>query len=413
MGLGPWAGRSPTPRECAHKLARTMSPVPSVPTVPNLIEFVRSPVAYVARRWTPAPETVRRAALTALVMSVVIIVTGGAVRLTSSGLGCDTWPKCSGDSLYATSEMGVHGAIEFGNRMLTYVLSAAVGWAIVAARSVKPRRRGLSRLAWAQFWVVAGNAVIGGVTVLTGLNPYTVAGHFLLATGLLTVATLTWLRAAEGDAPPRPLVGPAVAKLVRALVVVSAALVTAGTVVTGAGPHAGDSSEVPRMPVALETAAQVHAALAWIVVVLTLAVWLWLRAFDAPVGPRARARELLLVLLAQGALGYVQYFTELPEILVGTHLLGAAVVWIATLRLLLSLRERGLPTGAAGEARAAASGQRSATAAPSAEEARVPAPTPGSAPAAASVSADAGAGGNENENEDGEPDRTATATGRP
>ena len=276
-------------------------------------------------------------------MSVVIIVTGAAVRLSSSGLGCDTWPKCTDDSLYATSEMGVHGAIEFGNRMLTYVLSAAVGWAIVAARSAKPRRRGLSRLAWSQFWLVMGNAVIGGVTVLTGLNPYSVAGHFLLALGLLTVTTLTWVRAGEGDAPPRPLVGKAVKQLVQVLTVCCAALVVAGTVVTGAGPHAGDSSKVPRMPVDWKTVAQVHAELAWLVVALTLALWLVLRAFDAPVGPRRRTRELMLVLLAQGLIGYVQYFTELPEVLVGAHLLGAAVTWIATVRLLLSVRERGLP----------------------------------------------------------------------
>lgn len=317
-----------------------MSPVH---LVPSLFELVRNPIAYIAKRWTPAPETVRRAALSALVMSVVIIVTGGAVRLTGSGLGCDTWPKCSDDSLYATSEMGVHGAIEFGNRMLTYVVSAAVGWTIVAARSAKPRRRGLSRLAWSQFWLVMGNAVIGGVTVLTELNPYTVAGHFLLATGLLTVVTLTWLRAGEGDTEPRPLVGGPVRKLVRALTVAAAALVAAGTVVTGSGPHAGDSSEVPRMPVDVETAAQVHAALAWIVVALTLAVWLVLRAFDAPPGPLRRTRELIVVLLAQGVLGYVQYVTDLPVVLVGLHLLGAALVWVAVLRLLLSLRERGLP----------------------------------------------------------------------
>jgi heme a synthase len=356
-----------------------MSPVHLPPSLP---ELVRNPIAYIAKRWTPASRTVQRAALSALLMSVVIIVTGGAVRLTGSGLGCDTWPKCSEDSLYATSAMGVHGAIEFGNRMLTYVLSAAVGWAIVAARSAKPRRRGLSRLAWAQFWLVAGNAVIGGITVLTGLNPYTVAGHFLLATGLLTVATLTWLRACEGDVPPRPLAGPPVKKLVRALTVAAAALVTVGTVVTGAGPHAGDSSKVPRMPFDPEAAAQAHAALAWIVVALTLAVWLVLRAFDAPEGPRRRTRELLIVLLAQGVIGYVQYFTGLPEVLVGVHLLGAAVVWVAVLRLLLSLRERGLPpsgtdgTGGTGGrwAADAAAERQSGPAASSANEARLPGP---------------------------------------
>ncbi|QPP09460.1 heme A synthase [Streptomyces bathyalis] len=361
----------------------------AVHLVPNLFELVRNPIAYISKRWTPAPATVRRAALSALVMSVVIIVTGGAVRLTSSGLGCDTWPKCSSDSLYATAEMGVHGAIEFGNRMLTYVLSAAVGWAIVATRAAKPRRRGLSRLAWSQFWLVMGNAVIGGVTVLTGLNPYTVAGHFLLATGLLTVATLTWLRAGEGDTDPRPLAGITVRKLVRALTVTAALLVAAGTVVTGSGPHAGDSSKVPRMPVDPETATQVHAALAWIVVALTLAVWLLLRAFDAPSGPRRRTREFLTVLLAQGVIGYVQYFTDLPEVLVGLHLLGAALVWIAALRLLLSLRERGLPPGVTDVARATDGTENRSIEAPTrAAVARIP------GPAAA----------------DDEPDRTATVT---
>ncbi|WP_461026783.1 COX15/CtaA family protein, partial [Streptomyces sparsus] len=190
-----------------------------------LLEAARNPVAYVARRWTPTQRTLRRATLTALVMSVVIVVTGGAVRLTGSGLGCDTWPKCTDDSLIATSEMGMHGAIEFGNRMLTYVLCAAVGWAIVAARSAKPRRRGLSRLAWAQFFIVFGNALLGGVTVLTGLNPYSVAGHFLLATSLITVTVITWQRAREGDEAPRPLVGPRLRQLAAALTVAAAALV--------------------------------------------------------------------------------------------------------------------------------------------------------------------------------------------
>ncbi|MGH3325254.1 MAG: COX15/CtaA family protein, partial [Streptomyces sp.] len=277
--------------------------------VPNLLDVVRNPIAAIAARWTPAPRTLRRATGSALIMSVFIIVTGAAVRLTSSGLGCDTWPKCSDESLYATSEMGVHGAIEFGNRMLTYVLSATVGWAIVAARSAEPRRRGLSRLAWAQFWLVMGNAVIGGVTVLTGLNPYSVAGHFLLAVALLTVATLTWLRSREGDTPPRPLVGGSVRQLVQGLALVTGALIIVGTVVTGAGPHAGDSSDVPRMPVDWRTVTQIHAALAWIVVVGTLALWLVLRAFDAPAGPRQRTRELFLVLLAQGVIGYAQYLT--------------------------------------------------------------------------------------------------------
>nr|WP_240979470.1 COX15/CtaA family protein [Streptomyces sp. HNM0574] len=308
-----------------------------------MLEVVRNPIAYIAARWTPTQRTLRRATMSALLMSVFIIVTGGAVRLTGSGLGCDTWPKCSSESLVATSEMGIHGAIEFGNRMLTYVLSAAVGWAIVASRAVKPRRRPLSRLAWAQFWLVMSNGVIGGITVLTELNPYTVAGHFLAATALLTVSTVTWLRAREGDEQPRPLVGKPIKQLVWVLVAVSGLLVTVGTVVTGSGPHAGDSSDVPRMPVDPKSVTELHASLAWVVVALTLALWFVLRAVDAPVGPKRRTRDLFLVLMSQGVIGYVQYFTDLPEILVGLHLLGSALVWVAVLRLLLSLRERGLP----------------------------------------------------------------------
>lgn len=301
---------------------------------------LRNPLAFIADRWTPDPRTVRRAALAALVMSVVIVVTGGAVRLTGSGLGCPTWPTCTDDSLTTTRAMGVHGVIEFGNRMLTYVLCAAVGWAIVAARSRKPWRRDLTRLGWAQFWVVMGNAVLGGIVVLVGLNPYTVAAHFLLSTALITVATVMWQRTREGDAEPRPLVGGAVRQLVWSLVAAAGLLIVAGTVVTGAGPHAGDSSEVARIPLDWEMIAKLHAVLAWIVVTLTFALWFILKAVDAPKAPLSRTRDLFLILLAQGVIGYVQYFTHLPEALVALHMLGSCLIWIATLRVLLSLRER-------------------------------------------------------------------------
>ncbi|MER7055788.1 COX15/CtaA family protein [Streptomyces sp. NPDC000351] len=316
-----------------------MDGVPNV-TRADAAAAVRNPLAFIAARWTPEPRTVRRAALAALVMAVAIVVTGGAVRLTGSGLGCPTWPKCTDDSLTNTSEMGVHGVIEFGNRLLTYVLCAAVGWAIIAARSEKPYRRGLTRLGWLQFWIVMGNAILGGIVVLVGLNPYTVAAHFLLSTALIAVATVMWHRTREGDAAPRPLVGKAVQQLVWAMIGVSVLLIAVGTVVTGAGPHAGDSSDVPRMPLDWETVSKVHAVLAWVVVTLTFALWFVLKAVDAPKGPLARTRDLFLVLLAQGAIGYVQYFTDLPEVLVGLHMFGSCVMWIAALRVLLALRER-------------------------------------------------------------------------
>ncbi|MFG2790819.1 heme A synthase [Streptomyces sp. NPDC048419] len=313
--------------------------VPNV-TRADALAALRNPLSFIAARWTPSPRTVQRAALSALVMAVIIVGTGGAVRLTGSGLGCPTWPKCTDNSLTATSAMGFHGAIEFGNRMLTYVLCAAVGWAIIAARSQKPYRRSLTRLGWAQFWIVMGNAILGGIVVLVGLNPYTVAAHFLLSAGLIAVATLMWQRTREGDGAPRPLVGKPVQQLVWFLVLASVLLIAVGTVVTGAGPHAGDSKEVERIPIDWETVAKLHAVLAWIVVTLTFALWFILKAVDAPKGPPARTRELFLILLAQGVIGYVQYFTHLPEVLVGLHMVGAALIWIWVLRVLLALRER-------------------------------------------------------------------------
>lgn len=303
-------------------------------------QAVRNPLAFIAERWTPSPRTVQRAALIAVVMAVVIVVTGGAVRLTGSGLGCPTWPKCTDQSLTPTGEMDFHSAVEFGNRMLTYVLCAAVGWAIIAARAASPWRRGVTRLGWIQFWIVMGNAVLGGIVVLVGLNPYTVAAHFLLSTALLTVALMTWQRVREGDGAPRPLVGRAVVQLTWLLTVAAGALVAVGTVVTGSGRHAGDSSDVDRIPLNWTMISQLHADLAWVVVALTVALWFVLKAVDAPKGPRDRARELFLVLMAQGVIGYVQYFTKTPEALVAVHMLGSCLVWIGVVRVVLSLRER-------------------------------------------------------------------------
>jgi heme a synthase len=317
--------------------------------VPKLPDIARNPLAHLAARWTPSPRTVRRATLSSLVMSVVIVVTGGAVRLTGSGLGCPTWPTCDGDSLLGTGEMGVHHTVEVSNRMLTYVLCAAVGWAIVAVRAQAPLRPGLYRLAWSQFWVVAANAVWGGVAVLTDLNPYVVSTHFLLSAALITVAVLTWHRAGEGDTPPRPLVGRPVRQLGQGLTAASALLIAVGTLVTGAGPHPGDSREVDRIGFDWKAITQLHADVAWVVVALTAALWFALRAVDAPAGPRDRTRDLFLVLMAQGVIGYVQYFTELPTVLVGLHMLGAALIWIAVLRVALSMRERPVTAGAAAD----------------------------------------------------------------
>ncbi|WP_431680960.1 COX15/CtaA family protein [Kitasatospora sp. KL5] len=302
-----------------------------------------TPTAILADRWHPSAATVRRAALSALVMSVVIVVTGGAVRLTASGLGCTTWPRCTGESLTPTPEMGVHGVIEFTNRMLTYVLCAAIAWATLAARCAKPWRRSLTRLGWAQFWLVMSNAVIGGITVLTGLNPYVVAVHMVAAMGLVWVAVLQWERTKEGDGAPELLVPRPLHQLSYLLVTVVGLLVAAGTLVTGAGHHPGSSSDVWRIPVDYDRLAQAHADLAFLSVGLALAAVFVLAAVKAPKAARARVRDLLVLLLLQGVLGFVQYFTDAPELMVGLHMFGAALTWAAAVRIPLALRTRPTP----------------------------------------------------------------------
>ncbi|MBL1097177.1 COX15/CtaA family protein [Streptomyces coffeae] len=299
-----------------------------------------NPLELIARRWQPSARFVRRAALATVVMAVVIVVTGGTVRLTESGLGCDTWPKCTSGSLTPTSDMGIHGAIEFGNRMLTYVLCAFIGLLIIAARARTPVRRSLTRLGWAQFWLVMSNAVIGGIIVLTGLNPYIVSSHFLLSTALLTVAMAVWQRSREGDGEPRGLVARPVRQLTGLLVGSTLALILIGTVVTGSGPHAGDAREVHRIPLDWQEITQLHVDFVYIVLGLTVALWFTLRAVKAPAAQRRTVLDLLAVLLLQGLIGYVQYFTHLPEVIVGIHMFGSCLVWIAVLRVLFAQRER-------------------------------------------------------------------------
>ncbi|MFD7920263.1 heme A synthase [Streptomyces sp. NPDC059740] len=302
-----------------------------------------NPFELVARHWQPSARFVRLAAAATVVMAVVIVITGGAVRLTESGLGCSTWPRCTPGSLTPTHEMGVHGLIEFGNRMLTYVLCAAIGLFIVAARARAPRRRSLTRLGWAQFWIVMGNAVWGGIVVLTGLNPYLVAAHFLLSTALLTVAVVSWKRASEGDEPARDLVARPVRQLAWLLVLATGVLTVIGTLVTGAGPHAGDAREVTRIRVDWQEITQLHVDFVYIVVGLTVALWFALRAVKAPASARRPILAMMGVVLFQGVIGYVQYFTGLPEFVVGLHMFGSTLVWITALWIALATRDRGLP----------------------------------------------------------------------
>jgi cytochrome c oxidase assembly protein subunit 15 len=290
----------------------------------------------------PAPRTVRRLALASVVANSAIVVTGGAVRLTSSGLGCPTWPRCTETSYTPTEEYAVHGLIEFGNRLLTFVLLAIVVATTVAVWRQRPVRPGMRRLAVLVLLGIPAQAVLGGITVLTGLNPWTVMGHFLVSSVLIGLATVLHQRAREGDLPPRPVVPPALRQLGLGLLVVVAATLVAGTVVTGSGPHSGDVN-AGRTGLDPELVSQVHADLVFLLVGLTLAFWVALKATGAP--PRAvRAMGILLAVeLAQGVLGFVQYFLGLPVPLVALHLVGACAVTVAAVHAVLALRDRGQP----------------------------------------------------------------------
>jgi cytochrome c oxidase assembly protein subunit 15 len=273
----------------------------------------------------------RLTALASLVANIGIVVTGGAVRLTGSGLGCSTWPKCTAGSLTATRALGVHGAIEFTNRLLTFVLAflAIAGFALAWL----DRRNGgdRKRLRWA-LWTalsIPAQAVWGGLTVLTDLNPWIVGLHFMLSIAVIWVAFGFWRSTVDGGAPDR--VAGELRLLVGGVVGVAVGVLVIGTMVTGSGPHAGDAS-APRNGLDPLQISQVHADLVFLMFGLTLAALLALRAVRAT---RAARETLVLavVLAAQGLIGFVQYFTHLPAVLVGAHMLGASLVWVAVLRV--------------------------------------------------------------------------------
>ena len=284
------------------------------------------------RAWRPSPAAVHRAFLLALVANAGIVVTGGAVRLTASGLGCPEVPRCTDTSLVPTAEMGAHGVIEFGNRMLTFVLTAAVVGALLTA--VRARRRDLTRAAALLVAGVAVQALLGAVTVLTELNPLTVMAHFLLSMVLVAIAVRALDAASPSGGEQVVAAAPAVRLGSWALVAAAAATLAAGTVVTGTGPHSGDDDATDRLPFDLATVTQLHADLVFLLLGLTVGMLVAVHASQPARGLATRVRVLLAVLLLQGGVGYAQYVTDLPVLLVGVHILGATLVWIAAVRVL-------------------------------------------------------------------------------
>jgi cytochrome c oxidase assembly protein subunit 15 len=291
----------------------------------------------------------RRLALAGVIADTVIMSTGAAVRLSASGLGCPDWPQCSTADVVASKNAGqtlLNTWIEFGNRLLNFPLVIIAALIFIAAWRFRPdgrRRRDLVWLGAAQPLGVVAQAVIGGIVVLTKLNPATVSVHFLVSAAVVAAAVALHMRcAALADTSGIPEATPVrrdLRVMSAALVAVTCLMLAAGTVVTGTGPLAGDAG-VPRYPLPLEGVTQLHADIGWLLAGLSIALVLVLRLSGAP--PRAvRAGWIVLAALgSQGVIGYIQYFTHLPAGLVWVHVTGSVLVWIAVLRLYFTVRER-------------------------------------------------------------------------
>jgi heme a synthase len=295
---------------------------------------------------SPTPRSMRQIALAGVIADTVIMSTGAAVRLSSSGLGCPDWPRCSAADVVASKNAGqtlLNTWIEFSNRLLNFPLVAITVIVFIAAWHFRPqgtRRRDLVWLAAIQPAGVFAQAVIGGIVVLTKLNPAAVSVHFLVSAAIVAAAVVLHVRCTEGDDPPTVVVRGDLRVLSAALVAVTAFMLAAGTVVTGTGPLAGNAA-APRFKLPLEGVTQLHADIGWLMAGLAVALVVGLRMSGAP--PRAVRASLIMIasLGLQGVIGYVQYFTHLPAGLVWVHVTGSVLVWIAVLRLFFAMRDRG------------------------------------------------------------------------
>jgi cytochrome c oxidase assembly protein subunit 15 len=290
---------------------------------------------------------VRRWALAGVVVSALIILTGAAVRLSQSGLGCPDWPACTANSVGAAGASGdtlIHRWIEFGNRLVTVAIFVVAIGVLIAAWRFRPaggrRRRDLIWLAAAQPAAIVVQAGLGGLVVRTKLNPALVSVHFLASVALVAATVALYVRCQEGTARPTPFVPRTVRLAAIGIVGTIALMMTAGTVVTGTGPLAG-AADVPRYHLPLEGVTQLHADIGWLLAGLMVALLLGLRLTAA--SPKAvRLGWLLLGLIGlQGVIGYTQYFTGLPAGLVWCHVAGSVAIWITALLLPYALRDRG------------------------------------------------------------------------
>jgi heme a synthase len=294
----------------------------------------------------PTPAALRRWAAAGLTTSVLIILTGAAVRLSQSGLGCPDWPDCTSTSLAAGGTTGdplIHRWVEFGNRLVTVAIFVVAIGVFVAAwqyrRSGGGRRRDLVWLAAAQPAGIVLQALLGGLVVLTKLNPALVSLHFLASVALVAATVALYVRCKEREGPARPLVPRPVRLMALAMVGGVAVMMAAGTVVTGTGPLAG-ARDVARYHLPLEGVTQFHADIGWLLGGLVVALLLGLRLSGAPRRAVRLGWLLAGLIAAQGAIGYAQYFSGLPAGLVWVHVTGSVAIWVTALFLPYALRDR-------------------------------------------------------------------------
>lgn len=283
----------------------------------------------------------RRALLANLVLQITIVITGGIVRLTGSGLGCPTWPHCAPGSYSPVliEAAGYHQYIENGNRLLGAVVMAGAVAAVLAVRRWAAGRRDLSRLAWGVLGGTALQVVLGGITVLTALHPVTVMAHFLISMGLVAASTVLLWREREGPASSRLLVPTIVQRLAWLTVGVLALVLALGTVVTGSGPHSGDAEQPARFPFDPRTVSWLHADSVMLFLGLVVAMLVATTLVRGAHRARWHWGAVLLVSLAQGLVGYVQYATGVPELLVLFHMAGATALTVTVTTGVLALRE--------------------------------------------------------------------------
>ena len=270
-----------------------------------------------------------------LFLQAALVVTGGAVRLTGSGLGCPTWPECTPGSYTPVphqAEEALHVWIEFANRLLTFVLVIAAVFVLAAV--LRTGRKDLRGLALGQFLGIFGQGVLGGITVLTDLHPLPVAGHLILS--IILIAGATSLRAQRFAPKVAETPASLTKKIASVHVITSFAVIVLGTLVTGSGPHAGDE-KAQRFGFDIRTVAWIHADVVIFLLGVTFAFFV---ATGTTQATKRRLKIFTVIALAQGAIGYIQYFTGIPEVLVAAHLLGATLVWIAAWRVWLSVTTR-------------------------------------------------------------------------